>query len=218
MFYAHVLLESPLMCTLNNRTDKQPLPWSQTCWGLQSEANIWTTDLVTNTAARCTNADLCLGSTCTNTVKRNYVFCFIYLFAGTVWLQASRAVYVEALQDHWQTGRVGGQRKSFVLFRACKSRGLAPCPFPTHTFFLRFWLQIIVELDLRSLSVPVHSHLDKSSDRKHFYLIWFSSGLKETFTLFGCLLFIDPKYWWIIRVSHYYHTAAPLVATVCVHI
>lgn len=84
--------------------------------------------------------DLCIGTICTNTVMKHVIFIQLYLFADArniMFLPAVKAVYVVAVQDHRLTDQVRGQRKSFVLFKPCKSRGLAPHILPTHFFSQR---------------------------------------------------------------------------------
>lgn len=66
--------------------------------------------------------------------------------------------------------------KIFCFIPSMQIQRISSMPSP-HTHF--FWLQIIVELDLRSLSVSVYSAFRQIQPQKTVYLIWFFSGLEE---------------------------------------
>lgn len=66
--------------------------------------------------------------------------CILFVCTGEmVFLSAAQTVHAVAVQDHRMTDQVRGQRKSSVLFKPCKSGGLAPHFLSTHTFFHHFF-------------------------------------------------------------------------------
>lgn len=133
------------------------------------------------------------------------LFIQLYLFAdtgNTVFLSAAWTVYVVAVQDHWLTDQVRGHRKSFVLFKPCKSRGLASHILPTHFFSQRILTPQSHSNNVgkdQSLCISIHNNRQEQNiiwllkfvqpSSQDLIYVSFSSDLKENgFTVFGCLL------------------------------
>lgn len=162
-----VLLGSPLMCTLNHRTDKRSYDLQHVEVYSKKpifKQQIWQRDALSLTLVSAQHAQILYRGTIYSAL---FIMCLLIQSGWGELLNGLRGGFAGSLADRssWRSEEI------FCFIPSMKIQRISSVP-STHTHF--FWLQIVVELDLRSLPVSVQ-HSDESSHRKHWFdlvLLW----------------------------------------------
>lgn len=163
-----VLLGSPLMCTLNHRTDKRSYDLQHVEVYSKKpifKQQIWQRDALSLTWVSAQHAQILYRGTIYSAL---FIMCLLIQSSWGELLNGLRGGFAGSLADRssWRSEEI------FCFIPSMKIQRISSVSSP-HTHFV--WLQIVVELDLRSLSVSVHSTFRQIQPQKT--LIWSGSSL-----------------------------------------